>query len=142
MLWQVARVGILYKEWVHTPVNRKLRVFKSDYMEVLSKSPWWVIPLVWIPFAIVMSMWALTGAPSFLPWIATSPPMSLLLLIALLPVGVLFWTLIEYSLHRFIFHLDPPPKSPAWITFHFLMHGLHHKVPGCYLHVVALCVGG
>ena len=41
--------------------------------------------------------------------------------------GVLFWTLAEYLLHRFLFH---------WITeakwsqrFHFIMHGSHHNFP-------------
>jgi 4-hydroxysphinganine ceramide fatty acyl 2-hydroxylase len=41
--------------------------------------------------------------------------------------GVLFWTLAEYLLHRFVFH---------WITeakwsqrFHFIMHGSHHNFP-------------
>ena len=41
--------------------------------------------------------------------------------------GVLFWTLAEYLLHRFVFH---------WITeakwsqrFHFILHGSHHNYP-------------
>ena len=49
-------------------------------------------------------------------------------LLTILPFGVLFWTFLEYCLHRFVFHLDPPPTSRAWITFHFIIHGQHHKV--------------
>lgn len=44
--------------------------------------------------------------------------------------GVLFWTFLEYSLHRFVFHMQIKPTAKPWLcTFHFLIHGLHHKVP-------------
>ena len=135
MLWQVARVGALYKEWVHTPVHRPLRLFHSDYIELLTKCPWWVIPIVWIPFSFYMCSLALTGAHPIIPWLSAGYPISPIMLVALLPLGVLIWTLIEYSLHRFVFHLDPPPKSPRWMTFHFLIHGLHHKVR----HILVCC---
>jgi dihydroceramide fatty acyl 2-hydroxylase len=41
--------------------------------------------------------------------------------------GVFGWQLIEYSLHRFVFHMAA--KSYAFIVFHFAMHGAHHKYP-------------
>lgn len=44
-------------------------------------------------------------------------------------LGTLAWTLLEYSLHRGVFHWVPDPRSPRQITLHFLMHGLHHKTP-------------
>ena len=53
--------------------------------------------------------------------------LSILEVMGLFAFGVLFWTLAEYLLHRFLFH---------WITeakwsqqFHFVMHGSHHKFP-------------
>ena len=42
--------------------------------------------------------------------------------------GIVMWSFLEYSLHRWVFHLQPPATSSVLITFHFLMHGLHHKV--------------
>nr|GMD99605.1 dihydroceramide fatty acyl 2-hydroxylase FAH1-like [Ipomoea batatas] len=37
------------------------------------------------------------------------------------------WTLLEYSLHRFLFHVK---TRGYWAnTFHYLMHGCHHKHP-------------
>lgn len=42
--------------------------------------------------------------------------------------GILLWTLLEYSLHRWVFHLEPSGRSQAMIYFHFAIHGLHHKV--------------
>jgi len=53
--------------------------------------------------------------------------LSALKVVGLFVFGVLFWTLTEYLLHRFLFH---------WITeakwsqrFHFVMHGSHHQFP-------------
>lgn len=39
------------------------------------------------------------------------------------------WTLLEYSLHRGVFHWKPNQESYNQITLHFLLHGLHHKTP-------------
>ncbi len=42
-------------------------------------------------------------------------------------IGVWLWTLVEYSLHRFLFHLEA--RGYWLITAHFLFHGCHHKYP-------------
>lgn len=45
-------------------------------------------------------------------------------------IGLLYWTLFEYLLHRFLFHSEPYlPDNSYWITFHFLSHGIHHAYP-------------
>uniref|UniRef100_A0A914MGW7 Fatty acid hydroxylase domain-containing protein n=1 Tax=Meloidogyne incognita TaxID=6306 RepID=A0A914MGW7_MELIC len=36
--------------------------------------------------------------------------------------GILFWTLMEYSLHRFIFHWHPNPNSKQQLTLHFFIN--------------------
>jgi 4-hydroxysphinganine ceramide fatty acyl 2-hydroxylase len=38
------------------------------------------------------------------------------------------WTLIEYILHRYLFHMKPG-KRMAFKIIHFLFHGVHHKTP-------------
>lgn len=43
-------------------------------------------------------------------------------------LGMLFWTLMEYVIHRFLFHMKPPSDSHYLIMLHFVMHGQHHKV--------------
>lgn len=44
--------------------------------------------------------------------------------------GVLLWSFLEYTLHRWVFHVKLSNKSGSWLcTFHFMIHGLHHKVP-------------
>lgn len=42
--------------------------------------------------------------------------------------GSVLWTIVEYSLHRWVFHLDAENGGAVKCTFHFLIHGLHHKV--------------
>ncbi|EPZ49585.1 fatty acid hydroxylase family protein [Bacteriovorax sp. BAL6_X] len=41
--------------------------------------------------------------------------------------GLIIWTLTEYLLHRFVFHLRP--IGPLSERFVFLFHGLHHDDP-------------
>jgi sterol desaturase/sphingolipid hydroxylase (fatty acid hydroxylase superfamily) len=41
--------------------------------------------------------------------------------------GLLLWTIMEYILHRFVFHWNA--KSAAGKFFVFLFHGLHHDDP-------------
>ncbi len=42
--------------------------------------------------------------------------------------GILTWTLVEYVLHRWLFHL-PPMKNPALREIQYMMHGYHHDFP-------------
>ncbi|KAK7977897.1 inositolphosphorylceramide-B C-26 hydroxylase [Apiospora saccharicola] len=45
-------------------------------------------------------------------------------------LGLFLWTLVEYILHRFLFHLDHYlPDNRAGLTLHFLLHGVHHYLP-------------
>jgi 4-hydroxysphinganine ceramide fatty acyl 2-hydroxylase len=46
---------------------------------------------------------------------------------ALYILGLLTWTLIEYLLHRFIFHIDD--YLPFMKRFHYMVHGVHHENP-------------
>jgi sterol desaturase/sphingolipid hydroxylase (fatty acid hydroxylase superfamily) len=42
-------------------------------------------------------------------------------------LGIFFWTLAEYFLHRHLFHIK---SEQPWVkAFHFAMHGYHHEVP-------------
>ncbi len=48
--------------------------------------------------------------------------LSLLESIAFLMVGVVAWTLVEYLIHRFLFHIKPS-------KFQYTIHGVHHEYP-------------
>jgi dihydroceramide fatty acyl 2-hydroxylase len=41
--------------------------------------------------------------------------------------GYLLWTLVEYWLHRLVFHL--PVVGPKTARMNFLIHGVHHDYP-------------
>lgn len=89
------------------------RMFDNEALDLLSRTPWWTVPLLWIPgsaafFTIGLSQ----GAP---------PLLSALAFVA----GVLLWTLTEYSLHRSVFHWIP--AAPWGDRFHFFVHGVHHQ---------------
>lgn len=49
MLSQVATLGKRYSDWVVLPVDRKLRLFENPILESLTITPWYVVPIVWIP---------------------------------------------------------------------------------------------
>jgi 4-hydroxysphinganine ceramide fatty acyl 2-hydroxylase len=45
-------------------------------------------------------------------------------------LGVFLWTLVEYGMHRFLFHVDKWLPDNRWfLTLHFLLHGVHHYLP-------------
>ena len=40
------------------------------------------------------------------------------------------WTLVEYGMHRILFHVDEWLPDNRWfLTAHFLLHGVHHYLP-------------
>lgn len=44
--------------------------------------------------------------------------------------GNVIWTIIEYGMHRFLFHIDDVlPDRPFFLMLHFLLHGIHHYLP-------------
>jgi len=53
--------------------------------------------------------------------------MSILVVIGLFLLGVLMWTLLEYVVHRYVFHYEP--KTRAGKMLHFIIHGVHHDYP-------------
>ena len=48
-------------------------------------------------------------------------------LIGLFLLGTLLWTLLEYGLHRFVFHWEP--DSPRLKRLIFDLHAVHHRDP-------------
>ncbi|CAG5121851.1 unnamed protein product, partial [Candidula unifasciata] len=52
MLGQVECLGDKYFDWTHQQVNRPLRLFASDFAEMITKADWWFIPITWLPIAI------------------------------------------------------------------------------------------
>ena len=105
-------------------------------MEFFSTTPWYVVPILWIPtvlyfcHASIQELTARNGIENFDPYFVDSKAKVLSVFFSLFLFGVLMWSLIEYCLHRFLFHLINyvPADDPFWITIHFFLHGQHHKV--------------
>lgn len=144
MVAQVHKFGPDYLEWVHSPVNKKLKMFDNDFIEWFSVNRWEVIPIVWIPFVLLAAVLAFgefsdstttTNTTSIAKPIASlfvdpfSQSSALFSTLKFFACGFLLWSILEYLLHRFLFHLEPASDSDFQITMHFFFHGLHHKVP-------------
>jgi len=95
--------------------DERARIFKSDFIEALSKTHW-TVPL-WFYGPIIGYFLYLTfdyGLPFFT---------SLLLFF----VGLFVWTFAEYFMHRVVFHYQPISKLGQ--RMHWVMHGVHHDYP-------------
>lgn len=101
--------------------HQMARMFRSGFLEAFSK----VHPIV--PALIYVPVVAYTGALGFG---GTSPALAVLGLLG----GLLFWTLLEYSLHRFLFHL--PRRGPVSTWLYLTFHGVHHMYPDDRLRLV------
>ncbi|KAF8470883.1 inositolphosphorylceramide-B C-26 hydroxylase [Kalaharituber pfeilii] len=124
MLMQVWRSGWskeFYLDQVHRPRHYKggesAPVF-GNFLEPLSKTPWWMIPLIWIP-AVSYGMYEAYQGIHNIP-----------LMFMNFLFGLCVWSLVEYTLHRCLFHIDERmPDHRVFITMHFLLHGIHHYLP-------------
>ncbi|HSP86954.1 MAG TPA: sterol desaturase family protein [Ignavibacteriaceae bacterium] len=92
------------------------RMFKSDFMESLSRVHPAVPLLVYIP---VISFFLYRSIVLF--------QFSFITIFSLIVFGIIVWSLAEYTLHRFIFHYEP--KSKFGEKIHFIFHGVHHDYP-------------
>jgi sterol desaturase/sphingolipid hydroxylase (fatty acid hydroxylase superfamily) len=91
-------------------------MFQSDFLDLFSRTHWSVVPLIWIPVSLLMLFYSVTRTPAGL-----GPS------VALAVSGFVFWTFLEYWLHRLFFHWQPGGKWGE--RMHFLVHGVHHTWP-------------
>ncbi|KAI0136792.1 inositolphosphorylceramide-B C-26 hydroxylase [Xylariales sp. AK1849] len=124
MLMQVWLGGFskeFYLDQVHRPRHYKggksAPVF-GNFLEPLSLTPWWLIPTIWLPPVLYGTYISREGLSGYRE------------LAAYWGFGLFLWSLLEYGLHRFLFHLDYYlPDNRVGITLHFLLHGIHHYLP-------------
>jgi 4-hydroxysphinganine ceramide fatty acyl 2-hydroxylase len=109
---------------------------------MLTRTKWFVVPIFWGPIALYLGLRSLSqfsGArlPPFLVEprlplgvIMNAPTEAIAKVTASFLFGNFAWTVLEYTLHRFLFHLDGLlPDRPFFLMLHFLLHGIHHYVP-------------
>lgn len=86
-----------YLDQVHRPRHYKggasAPIF-GNVLEPLTKTPWWLVPTVWLPcvlYGVYASNQGLQNPAAVAAyWL----------------FGTCWWSLIEYAMHRFLFHLD------------------------------------
>jgi sterol desaturase/sphingolipid hydroxylase (fatty acid hydroxylase superfamily) len=88
-------------------------MFESDLLDFFSRVPGWVVPAIYVPTVAGFVAWGL--------WSGASAGA----VAAQFAGGWFVWTLMEYWLHRTVFHWVP---DASWgERFHFYLHGVHHK---------------
>ncbi|OBZ78072.1 putative acyl-CoA synthetase YngI [Grifola frondosa] len=147
-MWEANFTKAYYLQQVHQPrhLPDSPRLFGPDYLEILSRTVWYVIPTIWLPIAGYLFARSVVqfglGANSLPPFFVDFVAPFRLLVSGQVPLsamgkavpcflfGNLVWTLLEYIFHRFLFHMDRLlPAHPAALTLHFLLHGIHHYLP-------------
>lgn len=104
-----------YQLWIHSVQISTLRIFQIDILEKLSHYPWWYIFPLWIPM-IFLNL-----------YLAQQQIQNIFGVIFRFFIGLISWSLMEYFLHRYVFHIDT--KSIPGNFFHFFAHGIHHLSP-------------
>jgi len=110
--------------------NRKtnrIRVFKNRFIEDVFATSHPIMPGVWFGPVIGYGLYAAV----------TSADFGAVMGLALFAVGVLVWTLMEYSLHRWAFHWTPNLDRFDSKLRLFMLHGYHHEFPNDKWRLVA-----
>jgi sterol desaturase/sphingolipid hydroxylase (fatty acid hydroxylase superfamily) len=129
---QLDRLGENYEAWIHRsysprtmrrlaefqtgPHAGSMTIFDHPWLERQTHMSWRLILSLWLPVILVLVggavLWRDVAPPRVAGWAIG---------------GFLFWTLVEYLLHRVVFH--NVPRSLLGQQVHFLAHGIHHLDP-------------
>ena len=92
------------------------RLFESDTLEMMTKTHPVVVYIMYFPVIAYMLYYG-----------ATSKGLMPLREAAIFIGGMLFWSLFEYIMHRYLFHIIA--DSPRAQRIIYTMHGVHHEYP-------------
>ena len=92
------------------------RMFENPVLEWGSRVHPIVPPLLYVPLIVFLTARAIVHYDLSVPAVA-----------GVFIAGIAAWSLGEYTLHRFVFHLQP---DTGWgRRLHFIIHGVHHDYP-------------
>jgi len=92
------------------------RLFRNDYMEMMTKTHPIVVYCMYFPVIAFMLYYGTVHK-------GISAASEVLLFLG----GILFWTFFEYLMHRYLFHMYV--ESDRAKRFVYTMHGVHHEYP-------------
>lgn len=94
-----------------------IRVFKNSFIETTLRAHW-IVPGLWV--IPVVTLLVLKG----LHFVDGS------LMTKLVITGFFSWTILEYAIHKYVFHWPIKPTSPVPLKkLIFGLHGYHHEFP-------------
>jgi sterol desaturase/sphingolipid hydroxylase (fatty acid hydroxylase superfamily) len=96
--------------------HQSIRIFKSPLLEVLTHVHPIIPLLIWGP---------VVGFQIYKSFTVDAISTSTFVLMTVL--GLLFWTLTEYGMHRYVFHFNATTKAGKYLVW--LFHGVHHDDP-------------
>jgi sterol desaturase/sphingolipid hydroxylase (fatty acid hydroxylase superfamily) len=109
--------------------NKSVQVFKNPILEKMTHAHPLTPLLVWGPIIVGLlwhSLYVLGLSMSVIAPISVS--------------ALVTWSLVEYVLHRFVFHYE---GESVWSQkIHFLIHGIHHVDPNDPTRLVMPPLGG
>lgn len=104
----------MHFEKIHNKGQAQL--FNNPYLEMLTKTHPLVIWGMYLPIIIGF------------PWYAADKfSYTGLTILLVFITGMLFWSLFEYLIHRYVFHLVAESKRGR--KFVYILHGNHHEYP-------------
>ncbi len=99
------------------------KMFENPFLDFFSRTPFYTVPILFVP---ISSFFAYRSLVTFqVEW-----PVVLGLFLG----GYAFWTLMEYFIHRAVFHYEP--TSDIGKKFIHIAHGVHHDFPNDALRLV------
>ncbi len=104
------------KDTVVSNRNESVRMFESRFLEAFSH----VHPITPLVLFVPVVAWFLYTAFASVGLHAGE-------VLAGFLGGLFAWTLLEYTLHRHVFHFAPDTRWGR--RLHFIMHGVHHEYP-------------
>ncbi|MCH7408747.1 sterol desaturase family protein [Belliella sp. DSM 111904] len=96
--------------------NGTATMFKNPILEKISRTHISIPIMMFLVISIVSFYYAVT---------ATS--ISLAVGIPIMLIGLLAFTLVEYLMHKYFFHMEP--DTPAKDKLQYTVHGVHHDYP-------------
>ncbi|KAF9564482.1 oxidoreductase [Agrocybe pediades] len=142
-VWESDWSKSYYLQQIHQPrhLHESARLFGPDILEMCTRTEWYVVPLFWLPISAYLSLRSIFQFTGPLPNFFDNPALplsawhlipvdSVFKFLTCFSTGILIWTFLEYTMHRFLFHIDNwLPDKPLFLMLHFLGHGVHHYLP-------------
>lgn len=103
--------------------NKSIPLFGNKFLDFFTRVKWYVPLIIFVPVIALLLLKHIQVAP-----------VSFAFTVLLVVGGLVFWTISEYLIHRFVFHYEPKTEKMREIFFTF--HGVHHAYPNDSLRLV------